>query len=69
MVLDEHIFAYTPEAPINGEYFMPEIIMRYKDKYPLAVVEEQLWIPIGYPEDIEYAEKLLAARTVNVIVS
>ncbi len=64
MVLDEHIFDYNPEAPINNEYFMPEIIMRYKDKYPLAVVEEQLWIPIGYPEDIENAEKILAAGKV-----
>jgi len=63
MVLDEHIFDYAPEAPINGEYFMPEIIMRYKEKYPLAVVEENLWIPIGYPEDVTKAEKYLTIHT------
>jgi UDP-N-acetylglucosamine diphosphorylase / glucose-1-phosphate thymidylyltransferase / UDP-N-acetylgalactosamine diphosphorylase / glucosamine-1-phosphate N-acetyltransferase / galactosamine-1-phosphate N-acetyltransferase len=67
MVLDENIFQFDPEASINGEYFMPEIIMRYKDKYPLAVVEEQLWIPIGYPEDVAYAEKLLTTLSSNVI--
>jgi hypothetical protein len=33
--------------------------MRYKEKYPIAVVEEQLWLAIGYPEDIERAEKRL----------
>jgi NDP-sugar pyrophosphorylase family protein len=29
MVLDEHIFEFSPESPIKDEYFMPEIIMRY----------------------------------------
>ncbi len=59
MVLDKKIFDFPPEAPINGEYFMPEIIMRYKDQYPIAVVEEELWLAIGYPEDIERAEQKL----------
>ncbi len=59
MVLDQNIFSFPPESPINGEYFMPEIIMRYKETYPIAVVEEHLWLAIGYPEDIERAEKKL----------
>ena len=59
MVLDQHIFEFPPEAPINDEYFMPEIIMRYKEAHPIAVVEEQLWLAIGYPEDIERAENQL----------
>jgi len=59
MVLDEHIFDFPPEVPINGEYFMPEIIMRYKEQYPIAVVEEDLWLAIGYPEDIKQAEAIL----------
>jgi UDP-N-acetylglucosamine diphosphorylase / glucose-1-phosphate thymidylyltransferase / UDP-N-acetylgalactosamine diphosphorylase / glucosamine-1-phosphate N-acetyltransferase / galactosamine-1-phosphate N-acetyltransferase len=60
MVLDKNIFNFPPEAPINNEYFMPEIIMRYKDVYPVAVVEEALWLAIGYPEDIQKAETVLA---------
>ncbi len=59
MVLDTHIFEFPPEAPINDEYFMPEIIMRYKEQYPIAVVEEQLWLAVGYPEDIDRAEQKL----------
>lgn len=59
MVLDKNIFDFSPESPINDEYFMPEIIMRYKEKYPIAVVEENLWLAIGYPEDVERAEKKL----------
>lgn len=64
MVLDEHIFTYDPETPIKGEYFMPEIIERYTEHHPMAVVEQQLWLPIGYPEDIERAESILCPKEV-----
>lgn len=59
LVLDKQIFGYEPEAPINGEFFMPEILERYSKDHPMAVVEQQLWIPVGYPEDIEKAERIL----------
>jgi len=62
MVLDRNIFDFPPESPINDEYFMPEIIMRYKEQYPIAVVEEDLWLAIGYPEDIEAAEYQLCPK-------
>jgi len=61
LVLDENIFDFPPETPINGEYFMPEILERYAKAYPVAVVEQRLWIPIGYPDDVTRAEQLLAA--------
>lgn len=64
MVLDTDIFNFEPAAPINGEFFLPEIIERYATEHPMAVVEQQLWIPIGYPEDIATAERLLAGRFV-----
>ena len=65
IMLDDDIFSYEPETPINGEYFMPEIIERYIKKHPMAVVEQQLWLPVGYPEDIDKAEAVLcpAGRT------
>jgi dTDP-glucose pyrophosphorylase len=59
LVLDRQIFEYEPAAPINGEFFMPEILERYSKDHPMAVVEQQLWIPVGYPEDIEKAERIL----------
>lgn len=62
MVLDTHIFDFPPETPINNEYFMPEIIMRYKAEHPIAVVEETTWLAIGYPEDIARAEAVLCPR-------
>jgi NDP-sugar pyrophosphorylase family protein len=59
MVLDDHIFEFEPQTPVLGEYYLSEVIERYAKKYPIAVVEQQLWIPIGYPEDVTKAETLL----------
>ncbi|MCR4285268.1 MAG: sugar phosphate nucleotidyltransferase [Candidatus Kaiserbacteria bacterium] len=62
MILDEHIFEFEPETPVKGEYYLTEVIERYAQEYPIAVVEEHLWIPIGYPEDIIRAETILGAK-------
>ncbi len=59
MVLDDHIFEFEPETPVNDEYYLSEVIERYAKKYPIAVVEQELWIPIGFPDDITRAETLL----------
>ncbi len=56
MVLDDHIFEFEPQTPVKGEYYLTEVIERYAQKYPIAVVEQNTWIPIGYPEDIKTAE-------------
>lgn len=60
MVLDDHIFEFEPQTPVNGEYYLTEVIERYAKQYPIAVVEQNLWIPIGYPEDIKKAEHILS---------
>jgi UDP-N-acetylglucosamine diphosphorylase / glucose-1-phosphate thymidylyltransferase / UDP-N-acetylgalactosamine diphosphorylase / glucosamine-1-phosphate N-acetyltransferase / galactosamine-1-phosphate N-acetyltransferase len=60
MVLDDHIFEFEPQTPVKGEYYLTEVIERYAKEYPIAVVEEHRWIPIGYPEDITRAETLLS---------
>lgn len=60
MVLDTHIFEFQPTKETKGEYYLTDVISEYSQKYPMAVVEEDLWIPIGYPEDITRAEEILA---------
>ena len=49
-----------PQVQVKGEYYLTEVLERYAREYPVAVVEEQIWIPIGYPEDITKAETLLS---------
>lgn len=68
-VLDEHIFEYEPTVETNGEFYHTDIIREYAKDYPIAVVEQNLWIPIGYPEDVEKAEQLLKIRPNLVEVS
>lgn len=61
MVLDDNIFKYDPYAiETKGEYYLTNVLQEYARDYPMAVVEQNLWIPIGYPEDIEKAEKILS---------
>lgn len=62
MVLDENIFKYKPKKLTKGEFYLTDVIAEYAKDYPIAVVEQRLWIPVGYVEDVKRAEKLLAAR-------
>lgn len=59
MVLDDNIFNYELKVEKKGEFFLTDVIEEYAKDYPIAVVEQRLWIPIGYPEDIHKAEELL----------
>lgn len=69
MVLDEHIFEFEPQSPLKGEYYLTEVIERYARKYPIAVVEQNLWIPIATPEDVESANMLLRPKVQEQIHS
>ncbi len=63
MVLDDNIFKYDPYAiETKGEYYLTDVLREYAKDYPIAVVEQSLWIPIGYPEDITRAETILLMR-------
>lgn len=59
MVLDQHIFEYEPTVETNGEFYLTDVLAQYAATYPMAIVEEQTWLPIGYPEDITAAEQRL----------
>lgn len=62
MVLDDHIFEFKPEKPLNGEFYLTEVIERYAQKYPVAVVEQSTWIPIANMDDVKNANKLLSTE-------
>ncbi len=69
MVLDKNIFKFEPKTPLNGEYYLTEVVERYAKEYPIAVVEESLWISIGYPDDIAKAEQIMKVKNINAIDS
>lgn len=59
MVLDERLFGYEAPRHPNGEYFMVDPMSSMASDYPVIAIEQPLWIPVGYPEDIEKAETIL----------
>lgn len=60
LLLDDKIFKYeVPQRP-NGEYCLVDAVAQMiKDGQKVFAVESTLWIPIGYPEDLIKAEKIL----------
>ncbi len=59
MVLDERLFSYEAPRHASGEYFMTDPMSSLAKDHPVMVIEQPLWIPVGYPDDIEKAEQLL----------
>jgi bifunctional UDP-N-acetylglucosamine pyrophosphorylase/glucosamine-1-phosphate N-acetyltransferase len=64
-VLDQHLFTFALSVETNGEFYHTDVIKEYAKQYPIAVVEQSQWIPIGYPEDITRAEQLLASDRIE----
>ncbi len=59
MVLDERIFNYEVKPAANGEFYLPVALQQLAAEYPVKLIEQPEWTPIGYPEDLERAEELL----------
>lgn len=58
-VLDERIFDFDPPQHASGEFFLSEAIGRLVENHPVVAVEQEFWMPIGYPEDLEKAEQII----------
>src|SRR5437870_4753253 len=50
MVLDERVFDYEAPRHTNGEYYITDPFGALAKDYPMQVIEQDLWIPVGYPE-------------------
>jgi len=61
MVLDKNIFNFPAKAHKNGEYYLADSVgQMVKDGHKFKAVRSSSWIPIGYPSDLERAEKILS---------
>ncbi len=58
-VLTPDIFSFTAPLSAQNEYYLTDSVTAYAAKYPVTVIEQTTWIPIGYPDDIEKAETIL----------
>ena len=64
-VLDERIFEYAPTVETNGEFYHTDMIKEYAKKYPIKIVEQTFWHPIGYPEDVEAIEQMFRKQAAH----
>lgn len=58
-VLDGRIFNYPAPQRENGEYYITDSLRALAREHTLMAVEASFWLPIGYPEDLARAEKVL----------
>ncbi len=59
IMLDERIFDYPAPRHESGEYFLTDPVASLGNDHPIMVIEQPLWIPVGYPEDVGRAEEIL----------
>lgn len=62
-VLDDRVFRYTARQHANGEYYLTDMIDQLSRDARVAVIKTDLWLPIGYPEDLARAERALTQTT------
>ncbi|MDD5050184.1 MAG: nucleotidyltransferase family protein [Candidatus Pacebacteria bacterium] len=60
-LLDDNVFNYKAHE-YKGELYLPVLIEQMLKEYPVYGVVSDLWIPVGYPEDLKTAEEILSAR-------
>lgn len=64
-VVDTSIFTY--EAPVShlGEVLVTDLLTAYAADQPVRIIEQDMWLPIGYPEHIAAAEHVLCPKRVE----
>lgn len=61
-VLNDSVFKYQVDVSSVGEMYITDIVTAYAKENPMKVVEQDLWLPIGYPEHIAEAETVLCPK-------
>jgi len=60
LLLDKNIFKYPARKHPNGEHYLTDSIEQMiEDGHKFSAVKSELWLPIGYPEDLKRAEEIL----------
>jgi bifunctional UDP-N-acetylglucosamine pyrophosphorylase/glucosamine-1-phosphate N-acetyltransferase len=61
-VVTDEIFDIHTNLSASGEYYLTDTITEYAKKHPVTVVEQDMWVPVGCPDDIPKAEAILCPR-------
>ncbi len=64
LVLDKGIFNYPARQHSNGEYYLTDSVAQMiKAGHRFQAIKSNFWLPIGYLEDLEKAEKILSVES------
>lgn len=58
-VAEPSIFNYEIAPSDSGEVYATDFLTAYAKDHPVVVIEQTVWLPIGYPEHISQAEAAL----------
>lgn len=58
-VMNDSIFKYSVPLSASGELYVTDMLTEYAKDYQVQILEQNFWLPIGYPEDIAKAEAIL----------
>lgn len=61
-VLNMSVFSYYDFVEKEDDTYLVKVIDMYAQDNPMKVIEQDLWLPIGYPEHIEEAEARLCPK-------
>lgn len=61
-VLRTDIFTCQATVSDSGEVYVTDMLTEYAQTYPVKVIEQKLWIPIGSPEQVAAAEELMCPK-------
>ncbi len=65
-VFKPEIFSYEADiSEEHGEVLLTDMVTAYAADYPVKIIEQDLWLPIGYPEHIKQAEQVLCPEPVD----
>jgi NDP-sugar pyrophosphorylase family protein len=64
-VVDDSIFSYSVEVSSSGELYVTDMINAYAKDHPVKIIEQDIWLPIGYPEHIVEAEAVLCPTQID----
>lgn len=64
-VVDTSIFSYQVEVSQSGELYVTDMLNAYAKEHAVRIVEQDVWLPIGYPEHIVEAEAVLCPTQID----
>lgn len=64
-VVNDSIFSYAVAISDSGELYVTDMVNAYAKDNKVKVIEQDMWLPIGYPDQIVEAEAVLCPTQID----